>query len=188
MKERDDEHALMRRVAAGEQAAFAELVRRNLPRILAVARRMLGEDAAAEDVAQDVLMCLWRKAACFDPRRAKLSTWLYRVTANLCVDRLRAKRLLRLEEDCDLPSAAPAQEQLVAERDLAVHVDRALQELPERQRLAVVLCHYEGLSLKEAGAVLSVSEEAVESLLARGRRKLRQRLWKQWRGLLPDAP
>lgn len=183
--ESEDDEVLVRCAAEGDESAYATLVHRHLPRILAVARRMLGEDALAEDVAQDVLVKLWRNAGAYDPTRARLSTWLYRVTANLCIDRLRSNRTEPLEDGYDAPVAA-VQDRELMERDMAENVDRALQNLPERQRLALIMCHYEGLSMKEAGLIMEVSEDAIESLLARGRRALKKRLQDQWRSLLPD--
>lgn len=186
---RDGERAA--RIALGDQAAFAETVRAELPRIAAVARRLLGDDAEAEDVAQETLLKLWREAGRFDPSRGLLSTWLYRITTNLALDRLRARARSPITTAAadQLPEPAAPPNALSGEgaNGLSARVDRALQRLPERQRLALVLCHFEGLSMAEAGGIMGISVEAVESLLARGRRSLKQDLAADWRALLDEA-
>jgi len=177
---------LMARVAAGEQAAFRQLLARYLPRLVATARRMLGGDAEAEDVAQEAALRLWRNAAKIEVSEAGVGGWLYRVTSNLALDRIRARR-------SDGPDAlefmtVPAdQQRRLVERDLGARVDKELQALPERQRQALVLCHYEGMSMSDAGEVMGISSEAIESLLARGRRTLRAALADEWRALLPSS-
>jgi len=177
---------LLADVRGGDQAAFRTLVARHLPRMMSLARRLLGSDAEAEDVAQDAALRLWRNAAKVEVGEAGLGGWLYRVTSNLALDRLRSRR----KEDPDaleVLSVAPQQQRGLVERDLSLRVDAALQALPDRQRAALVLCHYEELSMAEAGEILEISAEAVESLLARGRRALRVALADDWRGLLPTS-
>ena len=136
-------------------------------------------------MAQEVLLRLWRHAGEYDPERAKLSTWLYRVTSNLCIDRLRVRRDAPLETAPE-PILPAQQEQVILQEQRALRVDQALQELPERQRLALVLFHFQELSLVETAGVLDCSAEAVESLLARGRRSLKKALEDEWRQLMPD--
>ncbi len=171
--ERDAE--LMRRVAAGEPAACALLVDRHLARIVNLAYRILGERAEAEDVAQEALLRLWRQSGRWQAR-ARLSTWLHRVAYNLCVDLLRKRRTTSLEdiaEPVDL-AADPAAE---AQRNqVARIVDGAMAGLPERQRSVIVMTHFQGLGNPEVAEIMDISVEAVESLLARGRRRLRGQL------------
>ncbi len=175
----------MARIAGGDAVAFSELVDTRLERVLAVARRMLGSSAEAEDVSQEALLRLWRQAEKWDGGRAQISTWLYRVTVNLCIDRLRARREDTVADIPDSPVPA-SQFQSVAEHDLRAFMDDALQILPERQRMALVLFHYEDLSMAAVAEMMEISVEAVESLLARGRRTLKQKLSPAWRGLLPE--
>jgi len=175
----------MARIAAGDASAFAGLVDTRLARVLAVARRMLGSDGEAEDVAQEALLRLWRHAQKWEGGRAQISTWLYRVTVNLCIDRNRAHREDATDEVPDTPVAAH-QQQVLEEDDLRGFMDGALQGLPERQRLAIILFHYEELSMTEVGEMMETSVEAVESLLARGRRALKQKLMPAWQAMLPD--
>lgn len=176
----------MARVAEGDARAFEELVAGRHDRVVAVARRMLGSDADAEDVAQDAFLRLWRQADKWQPGRARITTWLYRVTVNLSIDRLR-RRTDMVEGDPPEQEQAADQQRLMEEEALRRAMDTALQALPERQRLALVLFHYEGLAMAEAAAIMDVSVEALESLLARARRALKQSLAGQWRALLPDA-
>ncbi len=182
-----DDAAMMLRVRAGDEAAFRSVVSRHLPRLVAVARRMLGGDADAEDVAQEAFLRLWRSRDTLEVPANGLGGWLYRVTANLSLDRLRARKP-QSNDGLELIPVAPDQDRALATRQVAARVDAALQQLPERQRLALVLCHYEGLDMASAGDILGVSVEAVESLLARGRRSLKSSLAGEWRSLLPDEP
>ncbi|TPE50246.1 RNA polymerase sigma factor [Amaricoccus solimangrovi] len=167
--------ALLARYAAGEQAAARALTFRHAPRVLALARRMLGDPAEAEDVAQETLLRMWKIAPEWR-EEARLSTWLYRVASNLCVDRLRRRREQGIDGAAEIADgAATAQEGLEA-RDRAGALRAALARLPDRQRAAIVLRHFEERPNPEIAEILGLSVEAVESLLARGRRALAERL------------
>lgn len=181
----DDDRALLARVGLRDGAAFRSLVERHLPAVLSVARRMLRDDAEAEDVAQETMLRLWQGGAGLDIGPGGVRPWLRRVASNLAIDRIRAGR--RTDVTDDVPDQAVAASQLtaLAEGDLAARVDAALRALPERQRQALVLFHYEGLSQIEVGEILDVTDEAVESLLSRARRALRTSLKDEWRQLLP---
>lgn len=172
----DPDAAWLERAAAGDERAFATLVDRHLARLHALAWRALGSTADAEDVAQEALLRAWRQLPTWQPGQARFSTWLQRVTLNLVNDRLRARREQVPIEDAELPSAAPGPERLASQEQRAHRVRAALQALPERQRDAMLLCHYEGLGNIEAAAALEVSVEALESLLGRARRALRSAL------------
>jgi len=152
------------------------LVARKLPRLLALSRRMLGDAAEAEDVAQEAFLRAWKQAPNWIPGAAKFDTWLHRVTLNLCYDRLRKKRETPMAEPPDRPDPGPQPDRGLETSQLGAQVDRALQALPERQREAIVLCHYQELSNIEAAELMGVSVEALESLLSRGRRTLRTAL------------
>ncbi|PIE11055.1 MAG: RNA polymerase subunit sigma [Rhodobacterales bacterium] len=164
---------LLAAYAAGDARAAAELTRRLAPRVLAQARRMLGQQAEAEDVTQEAMLRLWRAAPDWVEEGAQVSTWLYRVTANLCTDRLRrGGRNVALDaapEPVD-EAATPMQE---LQRDARAQALRtALADLPERQAQAVALRHFEGLGNSEIAAIMDITPEAVESLTARGKRAL----------------
>ena len=167
----DDE--LVALVAHGDEAACRCLVDRHLSRVIAVARRMMGNQADAEEVAQEVFLRVWTHAARWEPGRAQFTTWLHRVATNLCLDRLRRRTTDDLDSIPEPVSEEPGPDELLERCDLAKRVDMALQALPDRQRAAVTLTHYQGLSNIEAAEVLAISVEAVESLLGRARRALR---------------
>lgn len=169
----DPDRDLVARIAAGEAGAAAILVRRHVRRIHALAQRMLGDAHEAEDITQEVFLRSWRAAPNWRSGHAKFETWMHRVALNLCYDRLRQRRE-RSDPDAALsardPAPGAAEAWLAAQR--VEKVRSALAQLPERQRAAIALCHFEELPQREAAAALEVSVEALESLLARGRRAL----------------
>ena len=164
---------LMILFAAGEARAARLLTDRLLPRILAHAARVLGNRAEAEDVAQEAMPRLWRAAADWRRDGARVSTWLFRVTANLCTDRLRrGGRGMALDAIAEPADDAPSVDDYLQQAARLAALDRARVTLPDRQRQAVVLRHLDGLSNPEIAAVLDVGIAAVESLTARGKRAL----------------
>jgi RNA polymerase sigma factor (sigma-70 family) len=172
----DPDADLVLRVGQGDRDAAAALMARHLPRMLALARRMLPDPAEADDAVQDAFIQLWTHAARWEPGRAKFGTWLYRVTLNKCYDRLRRRPTARLEEAAEVPDPTPGPEAALQNAALSVQIEAALAALPERQRAAIQLCHYQGCGNIEASEILGISVEALESLLSRGRRALRIRL------------
>ena len=174
--ERTDEDLLLA-FGAGEASAAQALTLRLTPRAFGYASRVLKDVAEAEDVVQEAMIRLWKIAPDWRTGEAQVSTWLYRVVANLCTDRLRKTgRGVALdavpEPEDDRPGAAD--QMVAAERVKAL--DAALDQLPDRQRQAVVLRHIEGLSNPEIAAVMDIGVEAVESLTARGKRALKAAL------------
>jgi len=172
----DPDEDLVRRVGQGDPAAIQAMVARKLPRMLALAQRMLGDAVEAEDVAQEAMLRAWKQAPRWTPGKAKFDTWLHRVGLNLCYDRLRRRREIPTETPPDRPDDGPAPDRGLLAAELGQRVDAALRRLPDRQREAIVLCHYQELTNIEAASLMSVSVEALESLLSRGRRALRQSL------------
>ena len=167
--------ALLLLYAKGDAGAARVLTGRHLGRVYGFAARLLGDRAEAEDVAQEAMLRLWRGAADWRAGEAQLSSWLYRVTVNLCTDRQRSKARRRteaLEEGAEPPDDRPDAEAALMQRERADALQAALATLPDRQRQAVVLRHIEGLTHPEIAAILEVGVEAVESLTARGKRAL----------------
>jgi len=165
--------ALLVAFANGDAGAARLLAERLLPRTFAQAHRMLGDRAEAEDVAQDAMMRLWKIAGEWRQGEAQVSTWLYRVTANLCTDRLRRrKRSMPLDAVAEPLDGAPSVLAQMHRDARATALSDALAQLPPRQAEAVALRHLEGLSNPEIAAVMEIGVEAVESLTARGKRGL----------------
>jgi RNA polymerase sigma-70 factor (ECF subfamily) len=171
------DQAAMAAIADGDEAAFARLARSLTPVLLRFARATLAASPAeAEEVVQEVLIRLWRQAADWQPD-GRISTWAHRVAYRLCVDRLRQLRPSVAIDDVEdnLADPAPLPDARLMRLDDVRAVQAAVAALPERQRTAVVLCHYQGLRQAEAAAIMGLGEDAYESLLARGRRRLRAR-------------
>lgn len=183
-KTADPDEELVRRVGQGDPAAIQAMVARKLPRMLTLAQRMLGDAAEAEDVAQEAMLRAWRQAPRWTPGQAKFDTWLHRVGLNLCYDRLRRRREIATDTPPDRPDDGPAPDRGLLALETGARVEAALAKLPERQREAIVLCHYQELGNIEAAGLMNVSVEALESLLSRGRRALRTAL----ADMAPNAP
>jgi RNA polymerase sigma-70 factor (ECF subfamily) len=183
---RNDEAVLVAEVGAGDSRAFSVLMDRHLGSIVSVARRMLRDDAEAEDLAQEAFLRLWRSGATLEIGPAGIRPWLRRVVSNLCLDRVRGQGRVKVVEE--LPEVPEPAKQLAAleSQDVERRVGVAMQKLPERQRLALTLFHFEGLSQIEIGNILGVSDEAVESLLSRARRQLKADLKSEWESLRND--
>lgn len=171
MNDTSDE-ALLVLFANGDAAAARALTLRLTPLAMAHAYRLLGSRAEAEDVSQEAMLRLWRIAPDWRQGEARVTTWLYRVVANLCTDRLRRARGIALEAvpEPEDKTAGPAEN--LQDRARADALQAALDGLPRRQRQAVVLRHIEGLGNPEIGEVMGIGVEAVESLTARGKRAL----------------
>ncbi|WP_333795412.1 sigma-70 family RNA polymerase sigma factor [Hyphomicrobium sp.] len=179
-----EDRVLLARVARQDAQAFRVLMDRHLSAIVALARRMLRDEAEADDIAQETMLRLWRSGETLDLGPHGLRPWLRRVATNLCLDRIRAGRRTVVTDEVPEVEEPPTQAVELEEQDLVRRVGEAVAGLPDRQRRALTLFHHEGLSQAEVGEILGVSDEAVESLLARARRALRTRLAKDWKSLL----
>ena len=175
MQDASDEE-LVALIGGGDRRAYHVLVERHGRRVLGLARRMMRNLAEAEDVSQEAFLRVWQKAGEWQPRGARFTTWLYRVVVNLCLDRRRKPTMAPIEAAGDPADTRPDAEQTLATVQRERQVASALQALPERQRAALVLSYYVGLSNLEAAGALELSVSALESLLVRARRALRQEL------------
>jgi RNA polymerase sigma-70 factor (ECF subfamily) len=176
--------ALMELVGAGDAVAFEELVERHQRLVVGTVARMLGNNSEVEDIAQQVFVRVWRSAKRYIPR-AKFTTWLLKITRNLVFNELRRRSRhtrvsLQVEsEDEERPikdDRAIAPDAALLEQELQRAIEAAIAELPETQRMAVVLRRYEELSYEQIAEVLDQSVPAVKSLLFRARTELRARL------------
>ena len=196
-----DEVELVALVTQGDSRAFAELAQRHLPAIETYARRILADEAAAQDIAQETLLVLWQRSAEFKPGKARLTTWLHRVAHNRCIDLLRRQKretmmpsddiYARREdsahgrlggdaggEDSNLAATSLLTSDSISE-GYAAAMNAALRGLPESQRTALVLTYYQNLSNREVATVMNSSTRAVESLLCRARGNLKKQLESQ---------
>jgi len=174
--EGETDEALLGRYARGDAGAARTLTARLTPRVMAHAYRLTGDRDEAADIAQEAMLRLWRIAPRWQPGRAQVTTWLYRVVANLGTDRLRRRRHVTLDEAPEVADPSPSAEARMGRDQRIGALRQALAALPGRQRQAVVLRHLEGLSNPEIAAVMDIGVEAVESLTARGRRALKEAL------------
>ncbi len=166
------DEALLLLFARGDREAARVLTVRLAPVAYRVAQRLLRDPVEAEDVAQEAMFRLWRIAPDWRNGEAKVTTWLYRVVSNLATDQLRRRRTVPLEDAPEPVAPAPGPGEAMDQAARAAALEAALATLPPRQRQAVVLRHLEGLSNPEIGQVMEIGVEAVESLVARGKRAL----------------
>jgi RNA polymerase sigma-70 factor, ECF subfamily len=170
------DEALLQRYAAGDPQAARLLLDRMSPRLYRLALRLLADTAEAEDVVQEAMLRLWKIAPRWEPGVAQPATWVYRVAMNLATDRLRRRRSVALDSVAEPADETPAPFEALLETDRARALEAALAQLPDRQRQAVVLRHLEGLPNPEIADVMGVGVEAVESLTARGKKRLAELL------------
>ena len=173
------DNALLVAYANGTPQAAQILTERLMPKIFAQAFHRLRNKADAEDIAQEALLRLWRIAPDWQQGNTKVSTWLYQVVSNLCIDRIRRKQPENLDAIPEPADARPNATDVIQDQSRASALYHALAKLPDRQREAVAMRHLDGLSNPEIADNLQLSTEAVESLVARGKRKLSEILQSQ---------
>jgi RNA polymerase sigma-70 factor (ECF subfamily) len=167
----DKDHRLFKKIAQGDKRAFAQLLNAYLPSLLRFIRRYIHEPAQAEDIAQETFLRVWQRAAEWKAGEHSPRSWIYRIAFNLSIDTLRRHKAGDNNLEVLVDPSTP--EQASISRDQYQHLHTAIAGLPERQRTALYLCAFQGLSNKEAAAVMKLGVEALESLLARARRNLR---------------
>jgi RNA polymerase sigma-70 factor (ECF subfamily) len=178
---------LMVRIAEGDEYAFQILVERHQASLLNLIYRFIGDRTKSQDVAQEVFLRVWQGVRDYSPK-AKFTTWLYRIAANLCLNELKAPRrkkwlqLIQVDTDeqkggeNDLSDSSPSPEDLLLSRERSREIANALQSLPENQRMALILKRYDDLSYEEIARILNCSVAAVESLLVRAKKNLQEKL------------
>ncbi|MCI4646441.1 MAG: sigma-70 family RNA polymerase sigma factor [Hyphomonadaceae bacterium] len=171
----------IRAAAAGNRLAQSALVTRHMPRVYGLAYRMLRDTALAEDITQEAFLRAWKVLPGWEPR-AKFSTWLHQVTLNLCRDHYRKKREQIMEELPERVDPDLRPEDRLDQTQRTEWIMTAIDTLPDRQKEALILCALEGHTNISAAEVMGVSVEAIESLLSRGRRKLKGLMKEQTRG------
>ena len=173
----DEENRLMRAIADGDRAAFVRLMEVHGSFALTLAARLTNSAADAEEVAQEAFLRAWRQAPDWRPAAgARFRTWLYRVVINLCLDRRRRQPFLALDDIAEPEAPDPDGLTRMTEVEGTHLVRSALSELPDRQRTALALSYFDGLSAARAAETMGVSVTALEALLVRGRRGLREAL------------
>jgi RNA polymerase sigma-70 factor (ECF subfamily) len=187
MDEQISSEELMARVAKGDEDAFEILANRHQTSVLNLIYRFIGDRTQAKDLSQEVFIRVWRSAKSYEPK-AKFTTWIYRITANLCFNELKSARRKRWfsfnqsDEDSRvaieerLADSAPSAEDLLLEKERSRQISDALQSLPENQRMALILKRYDDVSYQEIAQIIGCSVPAVESLLVRAKRGLQEKL------------
>ena len=180
---------LMARIAKGDEHAFEILVNRHQASVLNLVYRFIGDRTQAKDLAQEAFIRVWQAAKSYEPK-AKFTTWVYRITANLCFNELKSARrkkwfsFNRSDEAGEptfeetLADSSPSAEDILLEKERARQISDALQSLPEHQRIALVLKRYDDLSYQEIAQIIDCSVSAVDSLLVRAKRTLQIKLSK----------
>src|ERR1700730_133303 len=175
---------LMSLVARGDDKAFENLIERHQALVIGTVARMLGSNSDVEDLAQQVFLRIWRSVCRYVPR-AKFTTWLLKITRNLVFNEMRrTKRHVHVpmqteSQGDDLPikdEAVQSPAESLLEHELQRAIEEAIIELPNTQRMALILRRYEGRSYEEIGESLELSVPAVKSVLFRARTELRTRL------------
>jgi len=181
--------AWMIRVKDGDTEAFRELIEAHQYRVIGTIARMLSDETEAEDLAQQVFIRVWRSAPRYEPT-AKFTTWLYTITRNLVFNELRRRKrhatqpLVDGNNEEDRPPfqvadhTAKAPDTTVLDAEMQEAIQQAIDELPESQRMAVILRRYDNVSYEEIGEILKLSVPAVKSVLFRARTELREKLKK----------
>ena len=165
----------MLRIAAGDEPAFRMLARRYTPLAVRLARRVTGNNADAEEVAQEALLRVWINAPRWRPL-ASFRTWFYRIVVNLCLNRRRRAPFLPIEAAADAADPRADAVERIERREEQRALAQAIAALPMRQRAVIALTYHEGLSNAESAAALGTSVSAVETLLVRAKRALREKL------------
>jgi RNA polymerase sigma-70 factor (ECF subfamily) len=171
----ENDESLMRLIQTGSHQAFSILVRRHTDRFYATAYHLSGNASEAEDLVQEAFLKIWQRPTIWkDDRGAKFTTWFYRILVNMNIDKVRKNRRMTGDQALDyMADKAPTPEDHTVMNEEQVMIEQALDSLPERQRTALNLCFYEGVSNAEAADIMGVKIKALESLLMRAKAGLK---------------
>lgn len=169
----DPDADLIAGLKAGDKIALSKLMERHMSTIYNQAYYMLGDQTAAEDMTQTVFLKTWQNIKTWKSGNAKLVTWMRRVTTNACLDQLRKKKPIYTDNVPEVVDRADTPFEALSRKDQSKRVKTALQKLSDKQRSAVTLSYYQGLSQRDGAAAMDISEGAYESLLVRGRKALK---------------
>jgi RNA polymerase sigma-70 factor (ECF subfamily) len=172
----DSDDVLLERIAGNDQGAFRLLVERHVDRAYGLAFRILNNRADAEDIVQDTLLKIWLHRGRWESGRAKFSTWLYRVVTNRCIDVRRQPSGEDLEQAPEVADEKPLAIAEIQKNEVNSMLEGAMARLPDQQRIALILSYHENMSNGEIADVMQTTVVAVESLLKRGRQKLKELL------------
>lgn len=173
----DPDKDVLTGLMSGDERALAELMKRHLSRIHAVAARILGDRALAEDVAQSVFLKTWKMAPNWEPGKARLLSWMLRVTTNQCFDMLKKKSPIYTDDVPELTDGAASADHQIISHETSERVKYAINQLPIRQKTALTLSYYEDVSQKEGAKIMEITESAYESLLVRARMSLKKKFF-----------
>ena len=177
----------MARIAEGDDEAFEILVTRHQASVLNLIYRFVGNRTLAKDLSQEVFLRVWQTAKTYEPK-AQFTTWLYRIASNLCLNELKSSRrrkwapFHRSGEDNEnavedtTSDGSPTAEDLLLAKERSRLISKALQSLPDNQRMALVLKRYDDLPYEEIARIMNCSVSAVESLLVRAKKTLQEKL------------
>lgn len=176
-----DDYALIHNILNGSPTDFEQLIKRYQPNVFRTAMGLLHNKEDAEEITQDVFLKVYDSLPSFN-QKAALSTWIYRITINTSINFLKKKKgnrlLVGLSSLLGLASKDKQSEKLLTDKEEKDTLRKAMQELPEKQRLAFVLTKYEELPQKQVSDIMQISEGAVEQLVIRARNSLRKKLEK----------
>ncbi len=167
--------SLMQAAARGDWEAFEQLVERHQTTVWRTAYRLLADAHAAEDIAQEAFLRVFLARQRYRPS-ATFHAYLMRIVVRLCLDYLRKSRPIPADVLVNPADTSPSPTRQAEQRERAQAVERTLAQLPPKQRTAVVLRYYEGLSVRDIAEIMATTEKAVERLLARGRAAMYERL------------
>ncbi len=179
MSTKADDFRLMQRVATGERGAVEELYDRFAPLVFKSARQVLSSNAEAEDAVQEIYLRLWQTADRYDPRRAKLVTWVMLLTRRHLIDRLRRRASkpppMHLDESGGGAASTEPNMSRVADTEASKLLRDCINELPELQRLVIERSYLQGFTLREVATQLDAPLGTVKSALSRGLNRLREK-------------